>query len=257
MAFLLLVPVGASAQEPDVSRRPYTFVDDRLVVQVDAESAGVLRVVRGEPGKVEVTGRAADGFVGFGLGGETTRQLRLTSVGEGRVEYLVIVPENVRLTVQLPKQGGGDLGPSQGTALYRWGGESEGAETARPSSTPHVVYSSNAAPAVVDLRDLAAVRSVSVRFEGSSFRISASRPFSAVGTPTDRIEFAITGEPADIVIQVPRAADAFSLRAGTHRLVTVAGGQPTTSCTGVAVQRPSANQVWYTFHPQSGRLECR
>lgn len=260
VALLVLTSGTASSQEYDVTRRSYTFLGDRLVVQVESEVPGTLRVIRGEGGRVDVAGRAREGFVGFGLGGELTQQLRLSAVGGIEVEYLIVVPEDVRLTVQLPDRRGSDLGPRQRSAVFHWGPEDRISESVLlPTHFGlYVVHSSTWAPASLDLPDLAAIRSVSVRFEGGTFRIAASRPLTLQpGAPQAGIELRISGEPVDIVVHVPVGTAPFSVRAAGQRLVSVAGGRPTTSCTGVAVQQPTSHQVWFNFYPQAGRVSCR
>jgi hypothetical protein len=258
-ALLVLLPGAAAAQEADVVRRTYTFLDDRIMIAVEAEAPGVLRVIRGEGGRLEVAGRAHGGFVGFGLAGEPTQQLRLDAVGGDRVEYLVVVPERVRVTVRLPK-GGGELGSTQTSALYRWGDEA--GATADTELLPtagglYVLHSNQRTPSLVDLPRLTSVRSISVRFEGELFRIAASRPLSLTGTATTAFVLEISGPPTDIVIHVPRHAGAFTLRAADQHLVQSSGGQPTTSCNQVLVQQPTGQQAWFTIYPQGGKVSCR
>jgi hypothetical protein len=98
-----------------------TFLEDRLVVAVHAEAPGELQVVRGQRGRIEVAARSRDGFAGFGLGGSYTRQLRLTAVGSDEVQYLVVVPEHVAVSVQLPSGASTQVTDSDGVATYHWG----------------------------------------------------------------------------------------------------------------------------------------
>jgi hypothetical protein len=208
-----------------------------------------------------VAGRAQDGFVGFGLGGDVTRQLRLTSVGGERVEYLVVVPEYVRLTVQLPDRRGSDVAPRQQSAVFRWGADSETDAESLLLPTHggmYLVHTSTWAPGVVDIPDLSAVRSISIRFEPGEFRIASTRPLSlGPGTGRAAIELKVSGEPTGLVIYVPHGAAPFSVRAGGRTLVSMAGGRPGSNCSGVAVQQPSREQVWFNFYPRAGRVDCR
>jgi len=264
LTLLVVWPAAVQAQEYDVSRRSYTFLEERLVVLVETEVPGTLRVVRGGRGQVEVAGRSRDGFVGFGLGGEIRRELRLTSVGGENVEYLVVVPEDVRLSVQLPDRQGSDVAPRQASAVFQWGAGlpvakgDDVAALAPMHGGLYRVHNSTWAPAVVDIPDLTAVRSVSIRFEPGDFRISSSRPLSVdPGTGRAHIALRVSGEPTALVIHVPVGAGSFSVRAAGRTLVSTMGGRPTSDCSAVAVQQPSREQVWFNFYPQRGRIECR
>ena len=261
LALLTAWPAAARAQEYDVSRRSYTFLDERLVVLVETEVPGTLRVVRGSRGQVEVAGRARDGFVGFGLGGDIQQQLRLTSVGGEQVEYLVVVPDYVRLTVRLPDRTGSDVSPRQTSATFRWGATTE---TAAESLIPpthggmYMAHTSAWAPSSIDIPDLAAVRSISVRFEPGDFRIAASRPLSiAPGTRRPNFELRVAGDPTALVIHVPLGTAPFTVRAAGRTIVSTTGGRPGSNCSGVAVQQPTPEQVWFNFYPQAGRIDCR
>ena len=254
-------PAAAQAQEDNVSRRSYTFLDERLVVLVETEAPGTLRVIRGGRGQVEVAGSARDGFVGFGLGGDLTQQLRLTSVGGDHVEYLLVVPDYVRLTVQLPDRGGSDVSPRQPSAVFRWGAAAvTGAESLLlpTHSGMYMVHSSTWAPALVDIPDLAAVRSISVRFETGEFRISSSRPLSLGSTArSPSFELRVSGDPTALVIHVPLGTAPFAVRAAGRTIVSTVGGRPGSTCGGVAVQQPTRDQLWFNFYPQGGRVDCR
>jgi hypothetical protein len=47
------------------------------------------------------------------------------------------------------------------------------------------------------------------------------------------------------------------VRSGSLRLLDSQAGQPQSLCGNVVVQRPSEQQIWLTFHPQAGQLDCR
>ena len=281
---LAVVLPGAVNAQRDVTRRSYTFLEDRLVVAVHAEAPGELQVVRGQRGRVEVAARSRDGFAGFGLGGDYTRQLRLTAVGSERVQYVVVVPEHVAVSVQLPRGGVSDLTDSDGVQVYRWGDAGAADYPARSGSNVfpdalgeghtgqhapsadvlpttlsglYVVHSADRAPALVDVPDLASVRSLSVRVEGSDFRVAATRPLALRPGSTGHVEVRVSGEPLDLVFFVPRSAGAFELRSGSARLAQVAGGRPHSPCSGSIVQQPTAHQYWLTLFPASGSSGCR
>jgi hypothetical protein len=282
-ALATLVLAVPAASQVDVNRHVYTFVENRLDVVVLAEAPGVLQVVRGELGRIEVAARSRDGLAGSGLGGTLTRQLRLLGAGTSGVEYLVVVPEHVSLRVHLPQGGSADLSPSAAAATYRWGppaaapgpgaaGQTVAGGAGQPAtgapfqtaaaSEPatgglFITHVSSWAPGVVDIPDLAAVRSLSVRFQGAEFRIAASRPLQVRPGSAARMEVRATGDPLDLVLYVPREGPAFSIQSGSLRLLESHAGQPQALCGNVVVQRPSEQQIWLTFHPRAGQLDCR
>lgn len=280
-AAVLLPAVPVTGQELDVSRRTYTFLDNRLDVAVLAHVPGTIQVMRGERGRIEVAARSRDGFPGFGLGGTHTRQLRLTAVGSESVQYLVVVPENVSVRVQLPSGASASLPPRQALGTWSWDGDAvatgQTAAMAAPAATQgggtismaeelllstthsglYVAHRSAWAPGVVDIPDLASVRSVSLRFEGAEFRVAASRPLAV--SPADRghVELRVDGEPLDLVIYLPRGSAAFQLRSGNVRIAESVGDRPRPLCGNVVIQHPTPSQVWLSFYPQGGRLDCR
>jgi hypothetical protein len=265
LAAAALLPATASAQEQDVSRRSWIFLDNRLDVAVLADAPGVLHVVRGERGRIEVAARSRDGFPGFGLGGSHTRQLRLTAVGSENVQYLVVVPEHVSVRVQLPHGGSMSLAPRSPSGTYSWGAAAESRGVHGSDESPlqrtmgglYVAHAATWAPAVVDIPDLASVRSLSVRFEGGEFRVAASRPLAVTGGSRTALQVDVSGEPLDLVLYVPRGRAAFAVRSGATTLAESVGGVPRALCSSVIIQSPTEHQSWLTFHPQAGRLDCR
>lgn len=100
---VLAVPMQeASAQEREVLRRTFTFIENDLTVEIDAEAPGELQIARGGLGRVDVAARAAEGFAGLGLAGGSADRLVLTAMGAERVQYLVLVPAEVRVKVRIP-----------------------------------------------------------------------------------------------------------------------------------------------------------
>lgn len=261
----LLLPVAAAGQEYATTRRSYTFLDDRLVVNVLGRAPGELQLMRGEPGRVEVAARSTDGFPGFGLGGNLTRELRLTAVGADQVRFLVVVPEHVRVTVQLPDGASASV-PSRAPATsWSWGADDADPGASLLPGLPlmptlangmYLVHATTWAPSTVDVPDLRTVRSLSLRFEGAEFRIAASRPLSVEPGNATHLELRLGGDPVDIIVYVPRGNGAFQLRSGRTRLAELMSGRARALCGNVVVQRPSVHQDWLTFHPQDGRLDC-
>lgn len=278
-AIAAVLPAYAHAQH-DVTRRSYTFLEDRLVVAVHAEAPGELQVLRGQRGRVEVAARSRDGFAGFGLGGDYTRQLSLTAVGSDAVHYLVVVPEHVAVSVQLPRGGAAQVPTRDGVAIYRWGNPDRRTnDDARhddrrgdtrytdPDPVPlapttagglFVVHSSRGrAPAIVDVPDLASIRSISVRVQGSDFRVAASRPLSLQPGNDGHLIVRVDGEPLDLVLFVPRATTGFEVRSGSIRLAEVTGGRPRSYCASTVIQQPTPAQDWLTLFPSRGGEPCR
>jgi hypothetical protein len=261
----------AAAQELDVTRRAYTFLDNRLTVAVLADAPGTLQVLRGERGRIEVAARSSNGFAGFGLGGGPTRQLRLTAVGSESVQYLVVVPEGVSVRVQLPAGNSVSLASRQPAATYTWQGaadRAEGAAATPPVPTAgdllattwsglHVVHRATWAPRVIDVPELGSVRSISVRFEGGEFRVAASRPLAVQAGSRDHLALRVDGAPLDLVIYVPRGQAAFTLRSGDVRIAESVGDRPRAICQNVVIHNPTQAQTWLTFYPQLGQLDCR
>jgi hypothetical protein len=271
IAFIILaaLPADADAQR-DVTRRSYTFLENRLVVAVHAEAPGELQLVRGQPGRLEVAARSRDGFAGFGLGGDITRQLHLTAVGSETVHYLVVVPEHVVVRVQLPDGATRSVPSRQGISRYSWGStnpddgwERTPADAIISDMLPttagglFIVHSGDRTPAVLDLPDLTSVRSVSIRVQGERFSIAASRPLVLEPGSADRIEVRVAGEPLDLVVYTPRRTTSFQLRSGSQRLAAVRNGRTEGYCGGAVHQRPTEDQDWLTLFPREGRLSCR
>ncbi len=139
MAALLTALFGAAAnaaaQEWDVNRRQYTFIDTRLTVDVQVEAEGTLRLIRGMPGRLEVAGRALNGFTGFALGDRHGSHLRLSAAGADRVEYLVVVPERVYVRIRLPDRRLAEVfGSTRDAVSYEWEAVDEPAS--RPAPQP-------------------------------------------------------------------------------------------------------------------------
>lgn len=124
VAAALMLPALAAAQDrgDDTVRRVFTFLGNRLSIHIDAEVPGTLRLIRGEVGRIEVTGSVPRGVPGFGLSGRGRDELRMTVVGGERADYIVVVPEAVRVEVRLPDRPVAEvLGAHQDAAAFRWG----------------------------------------------------------------------------------------------------------------------------------------
>lgn len=266
LTLAVALPATAEAQR-DVTRRAYTFLEDRLIVAVHAEAPGELQVVRGQRGRIEVAARSSDGFAGFGLGGHVTRRLSLTAVGSYEVQYLVVVPEHVHVSVILPHGGSADVPYRDGIASYSWGLDGSLSGSPAYDDTPivpslagglYVVHSGRGrAPSLVDIPSLTSIRSISVRVEGDDFQVAATRPLALKPGSEGHMLIRVEGSPLDLVFFVPRNAAAFQLRSGSQRLADVSGGQPRSYCGSTVLQQPGPNQVWLTLFPTDGMLRCQ
>jgi hypothetical protein len=290
-ALALVLPAPAAAQELEVTRRSFNFLERWLDIAVVADAPGVLQVVRGARGKVEVAARAEQGFAGYGLGGELTRRLDLTAVGAQNAQFIVVVPEHVSVRIFMPDGTSATVQSRETGASVRWlapalapGANAPGRIDSSPigSGTPHydgfggpepsfvpapaaevvppgmvVAHRTAWLPSRVDIPELASVRSLDIRFEGSDFRVAASRPLLVEPGDRSRFELRLVGDPLDVVLYVPASADGFGIHAGGVPIVESRAGAVTALCEGVVIQRSEAGRTWLSYRPADGRLQCR
>ncbi len=288
LAILVAAVTPAVAQEWDVARRQYTFIDTRLTVEVRVDVGGTLRLIRGMPGQIEVAGRARNGFTSFGLGDRHGSHLRLSAVGANRVEYMVVVPERVYVRVELPGREVSEVfGSTRDAATYDWesvaepeapmpraapappSGETErraveplpgdpGRDRAAGTPTPGLftTYRDAVAPEVVTLPRADVVRTLSVRLEGDAFRVAASRPMNLRRGDPDALEIRPAGPPMDIVIAVPRRTADFLVEVAGAPAFAIVEGRPMALCTPAMEQVLEDGRLWFTFTPLDGRLDC-
>ncbi len=274
----LLGPSAAAAQEWQVSRESFAFAGSRLTIYVDAESAGTLRVIRGGPGSVRVASRAPRGFTAAGLAEHDA--LTLTAAGDGPVDYMVAVPDEVWVQVRLPGRPMGETMSSHTRArTFAWGeavdprrqaidygpeamdyGGREDALLPVEAEAPHpslfTTFTRDLAPAVVRLPELANIASISVRIEVGPFRVLSSRPLSvSVGVP-DRLEIRPAAPPLDLVLTVPAGTHSFRLIAAGETALVVEGDSVSTLCSPSTRQQLSHGRRWLTFNPVGGILNC-
>lgn len=264
LLILAAAAVPASAQEWLVNRERFRYVGTRLTIDVTTEAAGRLQIIRGEPGIVRVAGRAPVGFAGSGLSRDD--RLTLTAVGEGPVDFMVVVPERVWVHVLLPDRSRSEsVGGHTRVRTFEW---ARPTAAAAPVSTliPEpagdlgpglfTTYSADLAPATVALPDLSAIRSVTVRTGGVRFRIGTSRPLALEPGDPRSLEIRPAGEPLDLVIEIPAGTAEFALLARGARALTIHGATLTPGCGPVTRQWLSGGREWVTFSPVDGRLEC-
>jgi hypothetical protein len=260
-AILLLGAQYAQAQEYELTRRQFNFFDNSLTVEIVADMPGQLQVVRGEPGRIEVAARVPGGVPAFALGGRGGDQLRLTAIGGDHADFVLVIPEDAVVRVKLPDRHSHQVRSLQRNGHYTWGDVSTGRASA-PSpvpvpSRPTTVYSDDMAPRTLHVPRLNAVRTVSVRFEGSSFKVDGTQFMSVQpGDPTS-VEVRTSDQVQDVIVTVPLGTSAFTLRLGGKLAMNVVGGEIRMYCEPVTEQELSGGRRWYTFAPEMGRMTCR
>jgi hypothetical protein len=264
MAVALATPL--TAQQWQVARDQFAFAGRQLTVHIDAEDQGTLRIIRGPAGTVRVAGRSDAGFTAAGLTAD--EHLTLTAVGYGPVDYVVTVPERVWVTVHLPDRPPESMGTMDRGRTFHWeaAAQHEGVAAApvwMPEPNPMVehpsaytVLASPVAPGVVTLPDLRNVRSVTVRVEGSTFRVGASRPLALRQGDPAHLEIRPGGPPMEIIVVVPAGTAGFTLSAGGSSALAVDGDRLTVFCSPSTRQWLSEGRGWVTFTPVGGTLDC-
>lgn len=277
---LLAAARPVAAQQWDVTRRVYTMLDTDLTVDVVTNAPGTLQLMHGQGGQVEVTGRALHGMAASALSSKNGTTLRLSGVGADRVEYIVVVPNNVYVRVKLPdREVAETFSTMSGSKSYTWqatpgqtgdmtvagpdvsvpGGAVVPAVAERaPSSSPPLftTYADASAPEVVSFPSAALLRTLSVRLEGDEFRVEASRPMTLQPGNPKSIAIRPVGQPMDVVLVVPVATKDFVVEVGGHPAMAVVQGRPMSMCTPVVEQLLKGDRLWFTFSPVDGALTC-
>ncbi len=290
----LFAATPLDAQQWQVAREQFAFAGRQLTVNVEVEVEGTLRIIRGAPGIVRVSGRTPDGITAAGLTAE--EEITLTALAEGPVEYVVSVPGRVWVDVYLPDRVVVEsIGTQQRTATYQWAvteadaelehdvrpPEPEGAgrmdqpdqhdqlgtspaPVANDGGSPAPVandarftaLADGTAPETVTIPDLNTVRSLTVRVEGPVFRVHTSRPMARLPGNARHIEIRPAQPPMDLVIMVPEGTTSFTLVTNGQEALTLNRGQVDVLCTPNTTQRLPDGQSWVTFNPVDGRLQC-
>ena len=275
MRRFLLVLLGLAAAAPVagqewlVNRERFRYIGTRLTIDVVAEAAGTLHVLRGQDGWVGVAGRVPAGLAVAGLTDDD--HLTLTAAGAGPVDYMVTVPEGVWVVVRLPDRSATEsVGGHTRLRTFDWG-EGYGAHHELAVATTELLpipadedagpglfttYAAALAPAVIMLPDLRAVRTFTVRTGATRFRIATSRPLALQAGSPSSFEIRPAGEPMDIVIEIPEGTPSFGITAAGAPVLTIQGAEVTPRCGPLTHQWLSDGRQWVTFTPQEGRLDC-
>ncbi|MGK7311232.1 MAG: hypothetical protein ACN0LA_03250 [Candidatus Longimicrobiales bacterium M2_2A_002] len=264
--FALALAAPVTAQEWQVAREEFAYAGTRLTVRIEADAPGTLRLIRGEPGSVRVASRARQGFTTSGLAEDD--ELTLGAAGDGPVDYLVAVPENVWVDVRLPGRSLGESVPRGRSGTWEWNAAD------RPTRSPvtewvpgagdepsadgplYTTFSRDLAPATVAVPDLSVVARVTVRLEGQRFRVITSRPLSVEEGSPREVVIRPADPPMEVVLAVPAGTASFTLRLGGHTALLIDEQTVTTLCEPVTEQWLSNDRRWFTFNPRDGSLDC-
>jgi hypothetical protein len=261
IASLLILATTSVAAAQDFTRRSFAFFERQLAIEVDPVAPGTLHIVRGDQGRLVISGRSAGGFAGYGLSGHTRDRLRLTPVGARRAEYMVVVPEHVRVRLRLP-DGLVDVPGWESSTSWEWEARAEraarrGVSLATSPGGFSVAFHAPAAtaPRTLTLVDAGRLHLLEVRIAGDDFSVATSRELPVHALDAARVEVRVTGVGGALIVTVPASAD-FTLLADDGEVLEVRAGRGTTTCEPVTIQRLAAEER-YSFTPVQGRLNCR
>ena len=258
---ILTCSTQAAAQEYELTRRHYTFFDNSLTIEVVSEIPGRLQVVRGEKGRVEVAARVPGGIPAFAMGGREYDRLRLTALGGEEADFVVVVPEDASVRVKLPNARSHAMTSMRPAGTFSWGGTATSkasAPAALPVPTrPTTAYSKDHAPRTLNIPKLNSVRTISVRFEGSTFLVAGTQWMRVSGGNPNNIEVQTGDQLQDVIITLPIGTNGFAMRLGGRLAMQVSNGEIRTYCEPLTEQDLGAGRKWYTFTPDMGRMTCR
>jgi hypothetical protein len=268
----------------EMARGSYVYLPTQLEIIVEGDGPGTLRLIRGQEGWVEVAARARDGFPAFGLS-STDERLVLTAVGATASDFVVVVPPDVRVTARLPDRAEAAVfGARRPLATLSWGDDAVPGVARQPAQQPpapaaavtgrnpvagtpligaplrgepaHLAYRQGAAPTEVVFPDPAAIRTVTVRVEGTEFQVRSGRPLTIRPGNPRHVELRTAAPPMDFIVVVPATTPAFRLRIGGDEALELRGGAPTARCAPLVRQELPGGRHWFTFTPAAGRLAC-
>lgn len=252
-------PTAARAQQREVMRDVYGFHGSSLDVQVEVESPGQVRFIRGTRSRIEVSGRATNGFASAALGGHGVRRLTLTALGADRVDFIVVVPEDVRVRVSWPGASRSELfGTMAETATFAWdspvgrpGFETIGPGRGRPdrdaTASPAPRRSlEGTTPRLLDIVGAVRLERLTLRIEDGRFAASANREFTA-DRHGDRLHIDAPAS-GDLTVLVPRG-ERFTLSLDGVSAIVVDGADVRVLCAAVLSQELPDGRHWLTLTP--------
>ena len=249
-ALVLAVPCALGAQQ-DVMRDVYGFYGSSLDVEVATENAGRIRLIRGQRSRIEVAGRAPDGFTSAALGGGGVRRLTLTALASGPVDFVVSVPEDVRVRVHWEGHNRSELfGTLTRTATYAWESAAPrpAFETLGPAATRASASAGigETAPSVLDFVGAYHADRLTVRIGASAFGVTPERAIDATrSSGTLRIT---PREGSAVTVDVP-AGERMTLRLDGVDAVVIDDDGVRVLCESVLSQTLPDGQQWLTLTP--------
>lgn len=242
------LPAAPADAQQDVMRDVFGFHGSSLDVLIESDAPGRVRIVRGQRSRIDVAGRAAHGLTSAALGGHGVRRLTLTALGGERADFVVAVPEDVRVRVYTPGSDGSELfGALSHTATYAWEPERirPAFETLRSSDQASSV------PHQLDIRAAHRLDRLTLRIGTRTFAVSPRTSVTTTGGAG--VIDARTGQALDI--DVPAGA-AFTLSLDGVEAVVVEHGDVRILCESVLSQTLPDGTRWLTLTPVPTR-GCR
>ena len=250
-AILLAASAAPASAQMDVMRDTYGFFGSALDVEVATEAPGRIRLIRGQRARIEVAGRAPDGFTSAALGGRGVRRLTLTALASGPVDFVVSVPEDVRVRVRWEGSNRSELfGTLTHSATYAWesGIERPAFETLRPSRDP-APRAAAATPRIVDITRAERLQRLTVRLGEESFSLSPATLLDRSGG-AEHLRL-VAPHDGDITLDVP-AGETFTLRLDGVDAIVVERGAVRLLCESVLSQSLPDGRRWLTLTPAEG-----
>lgn len=253
LAAVLLLAANAqpARAQQDVMRDVYGFYGSSLDVEVATESPGRIRLIRGQRSRVEVAGRAPDGFTSAALGGHGVRRLTLTALASGPVDFVVSVPEDVRVRVVWEGSNRSEMfGTLTRSATYSWDTfvERPAFETVRPGESPTrpAASSVTATPRVVDIASAHRLGRLTVRVGEDAFALGPSQRIDAQRNGGALSFVAPSG--VDVTIDVPRD-ERMTLRLDGVDAIVIEETGVRVLCESVLSQTLPDGRQWLTLTP--------
>ena len=180
---------------------------------------------------------------------------------EGRLHRSV--PEEVRVRVVLPDRKSLEVVSTRPAATYTRGAAppkpAEGSAFGAPPANDgmYLSHSSRAVPRVLAIPEYAAMTQLDVKFEGSDFRISTSRPVSVQPGRADEILFPRATTRYRSWSCSRRDTRDFRLVLGDKTAIEVVGGDVRSYCQQLIDQKLPDGRRYFTYHPAGAGLVCR
>jgi hypothetical protein len=267
----LVTTAPLQGQQREIDRALFTFGKTTLTVDVAVDIDGTLRVIRGQRGEIRVVARAADGFADFGLKDRRGNVLQLTAIGTDRVDFIVVVPENVRLRVRLPDRPVAEtFGMNQPVGTFSWSATPLPApghafhapvvETpvlaAAPAPGLHIAHSASTPPRALAVSDETELGRLTVLLEGNRFEVATDRALRLRGGSASTLEIRAPGAPLHLVVRLPADTRDFLLQVGSVPALLIRDGAVSALCSPVIDQMLDAHRRSLIFTPTEGRLRC-